>query len=150
MKEESTEAVEKVCLECGKPLGAGRSDRKYCDDFCRTAYNNSRRSNAAGEPSVAFQPDPLKEHVEGDRTAINRVHSILMDNRSKLMKMFEVHGYQLSLQEFNRYGVNLKYFTSCYPHEELAKVFRMCFDYGYAIDGNHVWLIQNTGEILYN
>lgn len=64
--------------------------------------------------------------------------------------MFELNGYQLSLDEFNGYGINLKYFTSSYPHEEWARIFKMCFDYGYDIDGNQVWLFQNRGEILYN
>ncbi len=27
------------CLECGEPL-LGRSDQKYCSDYCRNTYNN--------------------------------------------------------------------------------------------------------------
>jgi len=30
---------ERYCLECGEPL-IGRSDKKFCDDQCRNAYNN--------------------------------------------------------------------------------------------------------------
>lgn len=29
----------KTCLECGEKL-VGRSDKKFCDDACRNAYNN--------------------------------------------------------------------------------------------------------------
>ena len=28
------------CLECGKSLGYGRSDRKYCSDGCRNSHHN--------------------------------------------------------------------------------------------------------------
>ncbi|MEN8188126.1 MAG: hypothetical protein ABFR05_13450 [Bacteroidota bacterium] len=29
----------KNCLECGEPI-IGRSDKKFCNDYCRNAYNN--------------------------------------------------------------------------------------------------------------
>jgi hypothetical protein len=29
----------KTCLFCEKPV-KGRSDKKFCDDYCRAAYNN--------------------------------------------------------------------------------------------------------------
>lgn len=29
----------KNCLECGEPI-KGRSDKKFCSDYCRNAYNN--------------------------------------------------------------------------------------------------------------
>ena len=31
--------MEKTCLECGNKI-FGRSDKKFCDDACRNAYNN--------------------------------------------------------------------------------------------------------------
>ncbi len=38
---------QRFCLECGAPL-VGRSDKKFCSDYCRNAYNNRlhRDSNA--------------------------------------------------------------------------------------------------------
>lgn len=29
----------KLCLECEEPI-KGRSDKKFCSDYCRNAYNN--------------------------------------------------------------------------------------------------------------
>jgi len=29
----------KKCLECGEPI-KGRSDKKFCGDYCRNVYNN--------------------------------------------------------------------------------------------------------------
>ena len=31
--------METNCLECGKKL-VGRADKKFCEDYCRNAYNN--------------------------------------------------------------------------------------------------------------
>lgn len=30
---------QKKCLECGEPF-KGRSDKKYCSDYCRNSHNN--------------------------------------------------------------------------------------------------------------
>jgi hypothetical protein len=35
----------KTCLECGEPI-LGRSDKKFCSDLCRNAYNNKANSDA--------------------------------------------------------------------------------------------------------
>ena len=37
----------KACLACGLSL-AGRSDKKFCDDGCRSSWNNRRRQEDAG------------------------------------------------------------------------------------------------------
>jgi len=34
--------MERCCIHCGKPL-RGRSDKKFCDDDCRTDYHNEQR-----------------------------------------------------------------------------------------------------------
>ena len=31
--------MEKMCLECGEKI-IGRTDKKFCSDYCRNAYNN--------------------------------------------------------------------------------------------------------------
>ena len=35
----------KTCLECGEPI-LGRSDKKFCSDLCRNAYNNKANSDS--------------------------------------------------------------------------------------------------------
>ena len=37
--------MKKFCMECGEKL-LGRSDKKYCNDFCRNAYNNKRNKDS--------------------------------------------------------------------------------------------------------
>jgi predicted nucleic acid-binding Zn ribbon protein len=39
-------AVPKQCLACNKQIKQGRSDKKFCDDYCRGVYNNELRSSA--------------------------------------------------------------------------------------------------------
>lgn len=39
----STLPETKQCLECNETLN-GRSDKKFCDDHCRTSFNNRSRS----------------------------------------------------------------------------------------------------------
>lgn len=43
---------EKRCPHCRKPIGAGRTDKRFCDDQCRNSYNREKRrleAFAAGE-----------------------------------------------------------------------------------------------------
>ncbi|MEP7253841.1 MAG: hypothetical protein ABI683_15720, partial [Ginsengibacter sp.] len=35
----------KLCLTCGKQV-KGRTDKKFCDDYCRNNYNNQLKSNS--------------------------------------------------------------------------------------------------------
>ncbi len=32
-----------TCQQCGKPV-KGRIDKRFCDDFCRNAYNNNLKT----------------------------------------------------------------------------------------------------------
>src|SRR6266545_7484963 len=36
------ETLSRLCQECGKPI-KGRIDKKFCDDYCRNAYNNKSK-----------------------------------------------------------------------------------------------------------
>ncbi len=33
------------CLECGEPI-RGRTDKKFCSDYCRNAYHNKRNKDS--------------------------------------------------------------------------------------------------------
>jgi hypothetical protein len=150
MTEPTVNENQKSCLECGQPLGAGRSDRKFCNDICRTAYNNRRRSDSMAEPSANYEPDPEQRSIDQDMAAINKVYDILVSNRIKLLNMYNIYERRLSVGDFNRFGVNLKYFTGEHRDDYYEKVFRMCFDYGYHIDGNVVYVIYSGSEIFFN
>lgn len=85
--------MEKQCLECGDTI-RGRSDKKFCTDSCRNAYNN-RVNNYTNK-------------------TIKRVNHILRKNRRILESLNPdgkntVHGSMLRDK-----GFNFKYFTNIY------------------------------------
>ena len=139
----------KTCLECGQPLGAGRRDRRYCNDICRTAYNNRRRFDAAVE-IMPLEPSAEQKEMDRDMAAIHRVYHILLQNRIKLYNLFNLFERVVPIEDFNRCGINLNYFTSMYTDEYYERPFKMCFDYGYHVDDKTVYLVYHGNEISIN
>jgi hypothetical protein len=136
----------KTCLECGELLGPGREDRKFCNDICRTAYNNRRRKEPPPLPRVA---DPEERYEQSTLNAIKNIQDILFRNRVQLLNMYGLYENMIGLNDFYGFGINLKYFTSEYKDDN-GRTYRMCFDYGYRIEGEHVYLVYSGAEIHFN
>ncbi|MDO3641341.1 hypothetical protein [Mucilaginibacter sp. L3T2-6] len=139
MNEINSEKPIKTCLECGDPLGPGREDRKFCNDICRTAYNNRRRKEPGRE-----KPDK----TSSENPAFQQVYQILVKNREILM----LHDYYKEepyfLRDLQGHGFNLKYFTSEYTLEGTG-IFKFCFDYGYHIkESGRVYILKRPDEIF--
>jgi hypothetical protein len=145
-KENTTEDI-KTCLECNQPLGAGRRDRKFCNDICRTAFNNKRRLNTSAELRAVAPMDETQARINEDMAAIEKVYGILVSNRIKLYNLYHMYERRCSLEDFQRSGINLKFFTSEHTDDYYEKLFRMCFDYGYHIDGDRVYFTYYGNEI---
>jgi hypothetical protein len=100
----------KCCQECSKEL-RGRSDKKFCDDFCRSNFNN--RMYAAKS------------------TSIRNINHILRRNRQILaafardMGKAKVRG-RILLER----GFNPDYFTHTRATKAGAE-FRFCYEFGY-------------------
>ncbi|GAA4910502.1 hypothetical protein [Mucilaginibacter defluvii] len=137
----------KACQECGQPLGAGRSDRKFCNDICRTAFNNKRRNEQTVDVPVDHEKLELQKETDADMAAIEKVYGILISNRIKLFNMYHLYERRIPLEEFHRFGVNLKFYTSEHRDDYFEVVCKMCFDYGYHIKENWVYLTRNPNEI---
>ncbi len=116
----------KACLLCEKPL-KGRSDKKFCDDYCRAAYNNDLKSacnnfmrnvnNALGKNRRILEsllPD-------GEATA--------KANRDKLIEK----------------GFQFKYHTHQYNAKNRNTYF-YCYDYGYLPLENDWFLVVKRKE----
>jgi predicted nucleic acid-binding Zn ribbon protein len=106
-------ATPKTCLNCGKTI-KGRSDKKFCDDFCRNNYNNQIKSET------------------GSNTFVRNVNNYLSKNRRILKEflpdqeeMSKVHHDKLVLQ-----GFNFKYHTHQYTNKK-GQVYFFCYEYGY-------------------
>jgi predicted nucleic acid-binding Zn ribbon protein len=139
MNDETTMPNPKTCLECGKPLGAGREDRKYCDDICRTTYNNRRRKeNQLKEPATPYQPV----------SDFQKVFNILLSNRN-ILEMYELYVQEPYLsRDLVGKGFNPKFFTSEYQMDGVG-IFKFCFDYGYHVtESGRVYIMERSEEIF--
>jgi hypothetical protein len=65
-----------TCLKCGKAL-TGRSDKKFCNAYCRNSYNNQNK--AADEPihsAGQFKDSPkrriLKDHCPEGKATVRK------------------------------------------------------------------------------
>ena len=98
------------CLKCGKKL-KGRSDKKFCDEYCKSAYHYQRG-------------------LEGDLKFYNDVLRVLRHNR-KILKLYNRAGKatvrsKLLLEQ----GFNPKFFTHYWKNQK-GDVYLFVFEYGF-------------------
>ncbi len=102
--------MERHCLECNAPL-TGRSDKKFCDDLCRTAYHNRQNKE--------------------DTDFIRNVQSILRKNRKILAGLNRDGDKVMQKQVLIAQGFNFDFHTNSFQTPE-GKTCFYCFDYGYS------------------
>ncbi|MES1214125.1 MAG: hypothetical protein ABUT20_01310 [Bacteroidota bacterium] len=101
----------KTCLYCEKPL-KGRSDKKFCDDYCRAAYNNELKSITNNQ--------------------MRNVNSALSKNRRILEELLP-EGEEMvktTQEKLLQKGFLFKYITHLYV-TKAGKTYYYCYDYGY-------------------
>ncbi|MCF6212604.1 MAG: hypothetical protein L3J45_01110 [Flavobacteriaceae bacterium] len=107
------------CLECGDPL-KGRSDKKFCSDYCRNAYNNKVNKDS-------------KNLIRNTNNRLRKNYKILTDlnttgktkvTRSKLIQ----HNF-----DFN-------FFTSIYT-TKTGNTYYYCYNQGYLALENDFYLL---------
>ncbi|HRE67289.1 MAG TPA: hypothetical protein PLM56_06370 [Cyclobacteriaceae bacterium] len=119
-----TKKEEKVCLECGGKI-TGRSDKKFCSDQCRVAYNNK---------------------LNRDETAyMNNVTNILRKNRRVLMELNLTGKTKVNRDKLNDKGFDFNYFTSQYKTKD-GSVYNFCYEQGYLPLENNWYLLVVKGE----
>lgn len=112
----------KVCLSCAKPL-EGRSDKKFCNDQCRSTYNNT--------------------HKNSTEQLILTVNQILRKNRTILKSLNPsgksvVHRGYLDEKDFD-----FTYFTHIYK-TKVGDIYYFCYDIGYYIlDEDNVRIVES-------
>lgn len=108
------------CAECSKPL-KGRADKKFCDDYCRNAYNN--RQNA------------------DQNNYVRNINAILRRNRRLLegvIKPDEELG-KCPRQALAAQGFDFQYHTHQYTNKK-GQVYHFVYEYGYLpLEGD--WLL---------
>ena len=121
-----TDNTPKNCLSCGKPV-KGRSDKKFCDDYCRAAYNNDLKSAA--------------------NNLIRNVNNALGKNR-RILESLLPDGEataKASRDKLIEKGFQFKYHTRSYL-TKTNKTYFYCYEYGYLPLENNWFLIVKRAE----
>ncbi len=114
------------CLFCEKPV-KGRSDKKFCDDYCRNNYNNQLKSNTINL-------------VRNINNALGKNRRILEDLFTPGEEMAKTTKSKL-LQK----GFQFQYITNTYTNKK-GNVYFFCYDLGYLPLENDWYLLVKRKE----
>ncbi len=103
--------MERTCLDCGQPI-IGRVDKKFCDDACRSNYNNRRNSE--------------------ENSYLRKVNGILKRNRRILEILAPGGKAKVKWKTLVGEGFNFDYITDMHETEKGAQ-YRFCYEYGYLL-----------------
>ncbi len=111
---------EKNCLNCKKNL-IGRSDKKFCNDYCRNEFNN-------------------KLHKK-DNTLTLSIHKKLKKNQQVLQKILGGEETKKSNKEnMLNHGFDFQYLTNFYKNKK-GDTYYFCYEFGYLPLDNDWFLI---------
>jgi hypothetical protein len=114
----------KKCLHCGEVL-KGRIDKKFCDDLCRTTYNNQLKS---------------------DTRLMRNVNNILRKNRRILADLLspkenKAKASRLRLEEK---GFCFTYHTHTFT-KRTGTTYYFCYEYGFLpLENDYFMLVKWT------
>jgi len=115
----------KFCTACGKAL-KGRSDKKFCDDYCRNAYNNQLKAS--------------------DNNYVRTINNKLRKNR-RILEAQLTPGEEttrVSKDKLQQQGFVPNLITHTYINKK-GNVYSFCYDYGYLPLENDLYLVvRNT------
>lgn len=109
----------KECLECGEKI-IGRSDKKFCSDLCRNAYNNKLNTDATNY--------------------VRNINNALRKNRRILEEICKDDKAKTSRSQLFAEGFDFTHFTSLRKTQK-GSVYHFVYDYGYLELENDIFLI---------
>lgn len=116
----------KKCLACNEKL-IGRSDKKFCNDYCRNAYNNIQNK------------DP--------NNFVRRINHILRKNR-RILSELNPHGKsKVSRDQLFELGFNFNYYTNRYLTKS-GNAYIFVYDYGYLELDNNMFALVYRQEYV--
>lgn len=116
----------KTCLFCEKAV-KGRSDKKFCDDYCRAAYNNDLKS--ASNNYIRNVNNALGKNRRILESLLPDGEATAKANQDKLLQL----------------GFQFKYHTHQYTAKNGNNYF-YCYEYGYLPLENNWYLIVKRNE----
>jgi hypothetical protein len=111
----------KTCLACGNTL-KGRTDKKFCTDFCRNGYNNKLKSSG--------------------NNLIRNINNALKKNR-RILESFlgeKEDTKKIKKEKLLQLGFQFQVITSIYTTQKGTNYF-FCYEYGYIPLENDWYLI---------
>lgn len=113
----------KTCINCGK-IVKGRSDKKFCDDYCRNNFNNQQK---------AVETNLMRNIINAIRKNRNILQAILgNEEMTKTTK-----------ERLLAKGFQFKYHTHTYDNKK-GGIYFYCFEYGYLPLDNDWFLVVKT------
>jgi len=113
------------CIECGDTIH-GRSDRKFCSDSCRNAYNNKYRSDI--------------------NSIMRNTNNALRKNRKILFNQVTNNKTRITKDKLATLGFNFNFFTHIYTTKKNVSYF-YCYDYGYTfLESNLCLVVKDINE----
>jgi len=113
--------MENNCIDCGKTL-MGRSDKKFCSDYCRNAYYN--------------------KHNRDSINLLRTVNNILRKNRRIIAELNPNGKTRVHREKLEGKGFNFNYFTNIYVTKS-GTTYYFCYDQGYLkLEGHHYALVE--------
>ncbi len=108
------------CLFCNETF-VGRSDKKFCSDQCRNAYNNQHK----------------KDHEQ----FITEVNKILRKNRMILHQLGPLGKTTIRKEYLDKMGFDFQFYTHTFTTKN-SNTYKFCYEYGYMdIEGDKILII---------
>ena len=119
-------AIPKLCIACSKPV-KGRADKKFCDDYCRNAFNNQLKADSS--KLVTNINNALKKNRRILESLLPDTEETAKANKEKLLGK----------------GFSFKYLTHTYTNKK-GNIYFFCYEYGYLPLENDWYLIVKRKE----
>ncbi len=101
--------MQKACPECGEKI-VGRTDKKFCSDYCRNAHNNKMNKDSTN--------------------LVRNVNNLLRKNYRILQELNPTDKTKVTKAKLVSKGFNFEYFTSIYT-TKAGTVYYFIYDQGY-------------------
>lgn len=113
--------MEKACIECGEKI-VGRTDKKFCSDYCRNAYNNNLNKDR--------------------KNLVRNINNLLRKNYRILEELNPTDKTKTSKSKLLAKGFNFEYFTSTYT-TKAGNTYYFIYDQGYLpLEGDFYALVK--------
>ncbi len=107
------------CIECGEPV-KGRSDKKFCNDYCRNAYNNNINKE--------------------NKNLIRNINNRLRKNLNILSELNTSGKTKITRTKLIDYNFDFNHFTSIYT-TKTGNVYHYVYNQGYLKLENDYYLL---------